>query len=205
MRRSFRHSLGGVLALATIGSMAGIPGTAHAAGCDPGKAGNTLTGAEAAEVYDCLKQSLYEGYQKGSKQWIPARTVKAYRDWTPVSTIPAAPGVHGGRFLFTYVNELGAAEYLKYASVDVNIPAGTLIAKESFSVTAKGKARKGPLFFMEKVARGTSPETNDWYYYAVAASGKPMAVDVVKACHACHAAYAHQGNLGYPVPDARVR
>ena len=33
------------------------------------------------------------------------------------------------------MNEVGAAEYLRYASGDVKIPSGTLIAKESFTVT----------------------------------------------------------------------
>jgi hypothetical protein len=128
--------------------------------------------------------------------------VKDYRNWTPASSIPAAPGVHGNRFLFTYVNKIGANAYLKYASGNIKIPAGTLIAKESFSVNRKGKVKKGPLFFMEKVATGKSPKTNDWYYYAVTAAGAAMAVNVEKACHSCHAAYAH---LGYPVPDARIQ
>ena len=87
----------------------------------------------------------------------------------------------------------------------MKIPAGTLIAKESFTVTGNGKVKKGPLFFMEKVVAGKSPVSNDWYYYAVTPGGAPMAVDVVKACHSCHAAYAHQGNLGYPVLEARIK
>ena len=178
---------------------------AHAASCDPGKPGDELTYAEANKVYECLKEDLYKGYQKGSKRWIPADNVKNYRDWTPVSTVPANPGFHGGRFLFTYVNATGAADYLKYAEEGVKMPAGTLIAKESFSVTGKGKVKKGPLFFMEKVADGKSPETKDWFYYAVAPSGKPMAVNVVKACYECHSQFEARDHLGYPVDEARIK
>lgn len=177
----------------------------HAADCDPGKPGEELSLEEAQKVYDCLKADLYAGYQKGKKHWIPVDRVKDYRDWTPVSKLPAAPGFHGGRFLFTYVNEVGAAEYLKYAEEGVKMPAGTLIAKESFAVTDKGKVRRGPLFFMEKTAAGKSPQTNDWFYYAVAPNGAPMGVPVVKACHQCHNDnFGDRDGLGYPVEEARL-
>ncbi len=182
-----------------------ISADAQAASCDPGKAVDDLSYEEAQSVYDCLKDALYAGYQKGSKRWIPVDRVKTYRDWTPVSKLPANPGFHGGRFLFTYVNDVGAAEYLKYADERGAMPAGTLIAKESFSVTDKGKAKRGPLFFMEKVAAGKSPQTNDWYYYAVAPNGVPMAVPVVQACHTCHNDnFAERDGLGYPVEEARL-
>ena len=173
--------------------------------CDPGKSGADLSFAEASKVYDCLKQSLLAGYMKGPKFWIPADRVSNYRKWAPVSKVPANPGMHGGRFLFTYVNNIGAKEYLKYAEEGVKMPAGTLIAKESFSVTKKGEAKPGPLFFMEKAKAGKSPQTNDWYYYLVAPNGRPLAVKVVKACHACHSGFAERDNLGYPVEEARIK
>ena len=104
----------------------------------------------------------------------------------------------------TRVNETGFGDYTKYAE-DPTIPAGTLIAKESFSVTDDGTVRPGPLFFMEKVAAGISPETSDWYYYAVAPNGQPMAVNVIAACSDCHMGnFGHQGGMGYPVEDARL-
>ena len=178
---------------------------AQAAACDPGKPGDELSFDEAQKVYDCLKADLYAGYQKGNKRWVPVEHVEGYRDWTQVSKVPAAPGFHGGRFLFTYVNEVGAAEYMKYAEEDVKMPAGTLIAKESFAVNDKGEAKPGPLFFMQKTAAGTSPETNDWYYYAVAPNGAPMGVPVVQACHQCHNDnFGDRDGLGYPVEEARI-
>ena len=173
--------------------------------CDPNKAGDKLSFKEANKVYDCIKKSLLAGYLKGPKRWIPKSRVQNYRKWTAVSTLPANPGVHGGRFLYTYVNKVGAKEYLKYADKGVKMPAGTLIAKESFSVTKKGKVRPGPLFFMEKAKAGASPQSNDWFYYLVAPNGRPLAVKVMKACHECHSGFAQRDNLGYPLEDARVK
>ncbi len=182
-----------------------LGGTAQAASCGPGKAGDDLTADEAQKVYDCLKEGLLKGYSKGKKRWIPAEYVEDYRSWTLVSSHPAAPGFHSNQFLVTYVNKVGADVYMDYAE-DPVVPAGTLIAKESFSVNDKGKVRKGPLFFMEKVAAGKSPETNDWYYMMVDARGRPQAVNVITACHECHQEnFGHQGGLGYPVEEARVK
>jgi hypothetical protein len=177
---------------------------AHAA-CEAGKAGEELSGSEAQAVYDCLKDQMYKGYNRGNKRWIDKSVVKDYRGWTAASTFPAAPGFHGERFLLTYVNAAGAEQYLKYEDEGVTMPAGTIIAKESFSVNAKGKAKAGPLFFMEKAAAGASPQTADWYYYMVAPSGAPMAVNVVKACHECHAGFAESDGMAYPVEEARVK
>ncbi len=191
-------------AVAAAGFLA-IASAAQAAPCDPGKDGNDLTFEEAQAVYDCIAADLHAGYMKGDKKWIPAEFVRDYRNWTSANTLPANPGFHGGRFLLTRINDIGAEEYLKFAEDNVNIPAGTVIAKESFAVSAAGKVKPGPLFFMQKVAAGVSPETDDWYYMAVAPNGKPMAVPVMTACNECHIGiYGSQGGLGYPVPEVRV-
>ena len=176
---------------------------AHAASCDVSKPGDELTPAEAQSVYECLADKMHAGYKKGSKRWIPAEYVNDYKGWTLASSAPAAPGFHGGRFLMTWVNDTGAAEYMKYAE-NPSIPVGTVIAKESFSVTDAGKARRGPLFIMEKVAAGSSPKTDDWYYMMVSPGGKPQAVEVVSGCHECHSGFEAQGNLGYPVEEVRI-
>lgn len=180
-------------------------GTAAQAACEAGKAGSELTPAELTAVYDCLKEDLLAGYRQGDKRWIPSEIVETYRSWVPASAYPAAPGFHGERFLVTYVNEIGADEYLRFKEEDVEVPAGTLIAKESFAVDDEGKVQPGPLFFMEKVAAGRSPQTDDWFYMAVAPNGSPMAMDVISACSDCHQqSFGHQGGLGYPIPEARA-
>jgi len=189
--------------LFALGAVTVSAPAAHAA-CDPGKPGSDLTGDEAKAVYECIAADLHKGYATGDKRWIPAEFVNDYRGWTLASGFPAAPGFHGERFLVTWVNAAGADEYLKYAE-DPSIPAGTVIAKESFGVNAAGKVEKGPLFLMQKVEAGVSPQTDDWYYMMVAPNGAPMAVEVVSACSDCHMGnFGHQGGLGYPVEEARI-
>ena len=179
--------------------------TASAGACDPGKPGADLTADDAQAVYDCFSDEMKAGYDSGAKRWIPADFVSDYRDWTLASAHPAAPGFHGGRFLTTWVNEAGADEYLEYASPRGPMPAGTRIAKESFSVNDEGKVAAGPLFLMEKVEEGTSPETDDWYYMMVSPGGAPVAVNVVTACSACHqGSFGASDGMGYPVPSARI-
>jgi len=196
----------GILGAGILGT--GIPGMgspARAQSCDPGKPGGDLTHDEAQAVYDCIKEDLHAGYMTGDKMWIPAAFVADYRGWTPANTLPANPGFHGGRFLLTFVSEPGASAYLEYKDENVDIPAGTVIAKESFAVDDAGKVEKGPLFIMQKVEAGKSPETMDWYYMAVAPNGSPMAVPVMTACNECHMGnFGHQGGLGYPVEEVRI-
>lgn len=188
------------IGLATAAQLAAAAGA-----CDPGKPGAGLTHEEAQAVYDCLKDGLHEGYMQGDKKWIPADFVRDYRNWTRVSDLPASPGFHGGRFLLTWVNDVGADEYLKFLEERGPMPAGTRIAKESFAVNEAGEVQKGPLFLMEKVAAGISPESNDWYYMMVAPNGEPQAVPVMTACNACHQGnFGQRDGLGYPVPEVRA-
>ena len=163
-----------------------------------------MTHDDAQAVYDCLAGAMQDGYLEGDKRWIPRAFVAEYRNWTAASTLPADPGVHGGRFLFTWVNGTGAAEYVRFADERGAMPAGTVIAKESFTVSEDGKAKPGPLFLMQKTAQGISPRTNDWYYMAVQPNGTPMAVNVFTACNECHSAYSDSDYLGYPEEDVRA-
>lgn len=165
---------------------------------------DAMTYEDAGAVYDCLADAMAEGYAEGPKRWIPKDFVTGYRDWTLASTLPADPGAHGGRFLLTYVNEVGAAEYLKFADEGVAMPAGSVIAKESFTVADDGKAKPGPLFLMQKAEAGASPRTGDWYYMAVQPNGTPMAVNVYTACNACHSAYEDSDYLAYPEEGVRA-
>ncbi len=178
---------------------------AQKAECKAGKPGDELSYEEANVVYTCIADALHAGYKTGGKGWVNASHVANYRNWVQASTLPANPGFHTERFLMTWVNDIGASEYLKYAE-NPSIPAGTVLAKESFSVTDAGKIVKGPLFLMEKVEAGKSPKTDDWLYTMVSAKGAPQAVNVFTACSECHQGnFGTQGGLGYPVEEVRVK
>lgn len=195
----------GVCAAALLSACAATEQASSGADCSAGKPGDELSYAEANVVYNCIADALHAGYKTGEKRWVNADHVASYRGWVQASTVPANPGWHTERFLMTWVNQTGAAEYLKYAE-NPNIPAGTVLAKESFSVDAAGKVVKGPLFLMEKAPAGSSPKTDDWYYSMVSANGVPQAVNVFTACAECHQGnFAAQGGLGYPVEEARIR
>ena len=158
-----------------------------------------LTSEQVQGLYDCIKEELRAGY--ASKD---GEHTKEYQGWKAASTLPAVAGVHGKRFLMTFVNETGFAEYVKFSDERGAMPVGTIIAKESFNVSKKGKVKKGPLFFMTKVAAGgDADEFGNWVYTAYQPKGKVMKVKQ-KFCHDCHKAFDTQDSLGYPGEDYRV-
>lgn len=203
MENTFKLTLAAAFVAGGV-AMAGNATPAHAA-CDVDKAGYDLTGDEAQAVYECLADDMHAGYKQGNKRWIPAEIVNDYRSWGAASKFPAAPGFHGERFLMTYVNDIGFDAYTDYKDEDVNIPAGTVIVKESFSVSDSGKVSVGPLFIMQKAEAGTDSRSDDWLYMMTSASGVPQGVNVYAACVACHQDnFGFQGGLGYPVEEARI-
>jgi len=170
------------------------------AACTAPAAKDELTDEQIVEVYECIKGELREGYAKSDNAW-----ASDYVNWGATATRPAAPGPHGNRFLNTFVNEVGLAEYLKYSDEreENPMPVGTVIAKEVFNVNKKLAVKKGQLFFMEKVAAGNADEFGNWIYSAVKSNGDPMKISQ-KFCHDCHGAFSDQDALGYPDEDVRL-
>ncbi len=83
------------------------------------------------------------------------------------------------------------------------MPVGSVLAKESYKLSKKGKPRRGPLFIMTKVAAGEADEFGNWVYSAVQPNGKVMKIKQ-GYCHSCHVAFADQDSLGYPDEDVRL-
>jgi len=158
------------------------------------------TDAEAAELYDCISGTLLEGYQKEGDE-----TAAVYRDWGVTATAAAAPGAHSNRWLLTFANDVAYDTYVQYGfGDDFSMPVGSVLAKESYSLTKDGAPRPGPLFIMTKVeAGGEASEFGDWVYSAVRTNGKPMGIQQ-GFCHGCHEAFADQDSLGYPDRDVRL-
>jgi len=182
-----------------------LNGAAAEAACEAGKPRAEMSYQDAQALYDCLAGPMYEAYNQNDKRWIPAEIVRDYRSWDKANTLPADPGFHGERYLITYVNATGYDAYTEFRDENVEIPAGTVIAKESFQVSEDGRATAGPLFLMQKTEPGASPDTLDWYYMMVMPNGAPAAINVYSACSACHMEnFGAQGGLGYPVEEVRV-
>ena len=176
-----------------------VSSAAFAADCTTDVKKDDLTDEQVQALYDCIKSDLRAGY---ASQGGPLTA--EYTGWKAAATLPAAPGVHGKRFLFTLVNDVGYDEYVKFSEERGPMPVGTIIAKESFNLSKKGKVRKGPLFFMTKAAAGgESDQYGNWVYAAFSPKGKAMKIKQ-SFCHDCHKAYEDQDALGYPVEDYRV-
>lgn len=84
-----------------------------------------------------------------------------YQGWTKMNKAPVKSKTHGGRFVDTYVNEVGAEAY---KNDDADIPVGTVIVKASWEPNADGSGPSevaGPLFVMARVDEGGEP---GWWY-----------------------------------------
>lgn len=154
-----------------------------------------LDDAGVAALYDCMSQRMIDGYTKEGDE-----IAAVYRDWTPTATRMAVAGPHGERFLNTFVNDIGAEQYLKFEDGDFEMPVGSILAKESVAVR-KGTGRVGPLFFMTKV--DDAPDYDNWFYSGVQPNGKPLKISQA-FCHDCHTAFDNQDSLGYPLEEVRV-
>ena len=134
------------------------------AACGPkSSSGTTPAGAPESMLFGqpCAMQSLtmadtdestfasldvgadWASYKKMNKALVPSKT-------------------HGGRFVDTYVNDVGLAAY---TNDDAEVPVGTVIVKTSF----EGKDGQptevaGPTFVMKKMEKGYAPDHEDWYF-----------------------------------------
>ncbi len=84
-----------------------------------------------------------------------------YESWKKVNTETFVSKPHGKRFVDIHVNEVGYDAYITKAE----FPVGTIIVKPSWTAKdGKPSEVQGPLFVMEKKAKGFDAEHNDWWY-----------------------------------------
>ncbi len=174
-------------------------GAAQAEECTFDKKAIDFEQADIDRLYNCVNDKLAEGYAKEGHE-----IGSTYRDWQVTATGPAAPGPHGDRFLLTYANDVAFEEYVAYREDGgFSMPVGSVLAKESYKLSKKGKPRRGPLFIMTKMAAGEADETDNWLYAGVQPNGKVMKVKQ-SFCHDCHTAFSDRDSMGYPDPDVRL-
>lgn len=185
-------------AAATLAASLTVATSATAAACEVDK--ETVWDMSAEEItafYDCMEAAMAEAYAKNDHE-----AAGAYRDWTVTSTRPAVQGAHSARLLQTFANDTAAEQYLKFETGGVEMPAGSVLAKESFGIK-NGEGNIGPLFIMTKLEEGASPDTNDWRYAAIAGSGDTMGISQ-GFCHDCHMNWETQDMMAYPIEEVRV-
>ncbi|MFD2207994.1 cytochrome P460 family protein [Kiloniella antarctica] len=163
-----------------------------------------ISDEKAVEHYEEISPKLRAGYAKSEH---PVST--EYFNWDRYTVGPHKSSTHGGRFVHNYANDLAKA-YGKYEDIGI-LPVGAIVAKDSFKVTKKG-VKPGPLFLMEKMEAGFSPEDGNWKYTLITPNGKIFGETngvnskKVKFCADCHNAVGEdQDYLFFPEEDYRVQ
>lgn len=182
------------------------PCAAKKAGCNPC---NPCGAAEVAEItpdeakkaYECLLPEMKAAYAKAG-----VKEVKDFTGWLSVNAVPYQSETHGSRYVNNYPNAKAEDRYKKFEKAG-KMSAGAVIAKDSFVVGNDGRVAVGPLFVMEKMAKGFNKESDDWRYTMVMPDGSLFGVTGGKAsaemkfCYECHMSVAEDQDSLMLVPE----
>ena len=84
-----------------------------------------------------------------------------YASFTKLTDKPFLSLDHGDRWVDVYINSIGAAAYDSNAA----IPVGTIVVKTSVNDDGGAPGSiAGPIYVMEKRAKGYAPDEDDWWY-----------------------------------------
>ena len=134
------------------------------------------------------------GYAKSGNQW-----AMSYTDWTLYAAHPYVSDTHGARYVGNYANDIGS-NYGLFEDAGPS-PAGTVLAKDSFTVTGAGRVGAGPLFLMEKMEAGFDPDTRDWRYTLIMPNGRVIGTTGGKG--AAQVGFCAECHLGVEDQDSR--
>ncbi len=160
----------------------------------------SLDSGEAEAVYRALKSEMAANYRLSGDP-----VAGAYRGWRRFNRAPYRSSAHGNRYLNNYGNAAARA-YGRFEEAG-RLPVGAVIAKDSFTVTGAGDVHPGPLFIMEKMAKGFKYVTGDWRYTMIMPDGSVFGAtdgpgsEKVEFCIACHLAREKTDHLFF-IPEA---
>ena len=164
-----------------------------------------LSDAAALTVYLRILDEMVSGYRMSHLD-----AAAAYRTWRRYNKTPYRSVTHGERFVNNYGNSAAKA-YGGYEKAG-DMPAGAMLAKDSFAVTTRGDVFLGPLFLMEKMVPGFNAASRDWRYSMVMPDGSLFGVtqgqgsERVKFCITCHESVGGDSNPLFFVPeDYRIK
>ena len=147
----------------------------------------------AETVYQNIRAEMAAGYTLARMP-----EVRNYLSWRRYNKAPYRSATHGARYVNNYANKIGEG-YGAFEEVGV-LPEGSILVKDSFTATADGGIYPGPMFVMEKMAAGFSPESNNWRYTMIMPDGSlfgetngvnSQSVAFCIGCHATRAEYDH--------------
>ena len=206
--RAGRHATALLLAVSIVFALApvAISGDVKAQDSGPTKhfsVGNPaeLSDADAENIYRRLAGPLEKGYLLSNHP-----VARAYQSWSRFNTAPYRSETHGERFVNNYANGIGRAYGLFEEAGD--LPVGSVVAKDSFAVTAAGDVTGGPLFIMEKMPQGFNEKSRDWRYTMIMPDGSVFGVTngadsrKVQFCITCHQRAGAENDHLYFLPDA---
>ncbi len=156
-----------------------------------------LLSAEDAEgLYAKLKSDMATRYALSGQP-----EAVNYQTWKRYNRGPYPSVSHGNRYLNNYGNPAAQA-YGRYEKAG-KLPVGSILAKDSITVSKDGKAMPGALFLMEKMATGFNYVSGDWRYTMILPDGSLFGTtngegaDRVRFCISCHLAVEQQDHLFY--------
>ena len=144
-----------------------------------------LDAADASAIYQEISRQMAQGYAQSDNE-----DAGKYQEWTQFNSAPYISLGHGNRFLNNYGNRI-AEGYLDL-DIDEKMPVGSVLAKDSFTVTEEEEIFAGALFLMEKLEDEAFPETGDWRYVMILPDGSLIGdtlgddPDSMTFCHDCH-------------------
>ena len=133
-----------------------------------------------------------------------------YLDWPRFSERPYISATHGNRYVQNYANETAEEEYGQFEDAEVMLE-GSVLAKDSFSVSQQGQGMIGPLFLMEKMEEGFHEASDDWRYTLIQPNGQIVGTtqgegsENVEFCIACHMEGSQADSMLFLPEELRVQ
>ncbi|NOC85355.1 cytochrome P460 family protein [Ruegeria sp. HKCCD6428] len=163
-----------------------------------------LSKQEALEHYRSLNRRMARGYAVAQLDLI-----LNYQSWPLFNDAPYISATHGQRYVNSYANRMAH----NYATLQEGeeLPMGSVLAKDSMTVTDEGHVHPGAMFVMEKLAEDASPDTADWRYIMVLPDGSVFGdtmgdrAGAVAYCHVCHEQVADRDYTFYVPEEYRTR
>jgi len=150
-----------------------------------------LPPAKAEEVYNKIKRNMADGYA-------PAKdpNVKAYPRWQRFNIAPYLSDTHGNRYANNFANPTAVKGGYGKLKPGQKMPAGSVVVKDTFTVTQECEVYPAAVFYMEKLAPGRNPATGDWRFVQLLPDGSYIgdttgdSPEDVAFCFTCHKAMA---------------
>ncbi len=158
-----------------------------------------LSADEAEHLYVELKADMANRYELSGQPG-----VAAYQTWKRYNRAPYPSVSHGNRYLNNYGNPASRA-YGRFEQAG-KLPVGSILAKDSMTVSKDGNAMPGALFLMEKMQAGFNYVSGDWRYTMIMPDGSLFGTtngegsERVRFCISCHLAVEQQDHLFF-IPE----